>query len=301
MRSVAFASLGVNALAYSFWGINVGSQSYDGSPQLTFSGVGNNVQYVVGGYQYTEVNSSWYGPFAAASPGAGYVESAECQTDGLFFTSDGTNALFEVITGSPQNGFTAGDIGYGSRQFGPGDLKIDVGTNTYGLGMRVSNLTWNLGPTNQPEFQIYESNGSIASLNARNTGTKGDVELNPQWDHVDHSGLSPNCLASTAFFVSGSGTSVGSDAVSFTDTGMILNGAELYAYQVSVPLATLGLTGANYSFDASWRPDCGNDVISSSFCGTNNVNHNCVPEPTSLLLAGLGMAGVGLRRLRLLG
>jgi hypothetical protein len=291
-------SISVSGFASDFWGITVGTATYGGATQLTFSGVGSDVQYVPGSYQYTEVNSTWYGPFTAASPGAGYTAAAMCDADGLFFKTDGTNAIFEVVTGDPQTGFTAPELGYGTRQFGPGDLKIDVGSNTYGLGMRISNLTWNLGPTSEPEFQITKANGGLDSLSARDAGTSGIVALNPTWDHVDNASLPTKSSAAYAFFVSGTGTNVGSDTVTVTKTSANLNGADIYAYQVTVPLATLGLTGANYSFTASWRPDCGNDLITGSFSGSNNVGTPTVPEPMSLVLAALGLTGIGLRKIR---
>jgi len=295
----ALLSMSISGFASDFWGITVGTATYGGATQLTFSGVGSDVQYVPGSYQYTEVNSTWYGPFTAASPGAGYAASAKCDADGLFFKSDGVNAMFVVVTGDPQTGFTAPELGYGTRQFGPGDLKIDTGSGTYGLGMRVSNLTWNLGSTNEPEFQITKAgSGATDSLNARNAGTVGTVALNPQWDHVDNASLPATNPAAYAFFGSGTGTNVGSDTVSVIDTGVNLNGADIYAYEVTVPLATLGLTGPNYSFDASWRPDCGNDLITASFSGTNTVGSPTVPEPMSLMLAALGLAGIGLRKRR---
>jgi hypothetical protein len=295
----AMLSMSVSGFASDFWGITVGTATYDGASQLTFSGVGSNVQYVPGCYQYTEVNSTWYGPFAASSPGPGYTAAAKCGADGLFFQSDGTNAEFVVVTGDPQSGFTAPELGYGSRQFGPGDLKIDIGSNTYGLGMRASNLAWNFGPTSEPEYQITEAGSGITdSLNARNAGTAGTVALNPQWDHVDNASLPPTSGAAYAFFVSGTGTKVGTDTVNIVDTGVTLNGADIYAYEVTVPLATLGLTGSTYSFNASWRPDCGNGLITGSFSGTNTVGYPTVPEPMSMLLAALGMTGIAFRKVR---
>ena len=45
---LACASVGTSALAYDFWGINVGIDTYEGSSQLKFSGVSQSgAQYVV--------------------------------------------------------------------------------------------------------------------------------------------------------------------------------------------------------------------------------------------------------------
>lgn len=298
---VACASVGTSAMAYDFWGINVGIGTYGGSSQLTFSGVSQSgAQYVVGGYKYTCVDGTWLGPFPAASPGEGYLASRTSDAQGLFFRADADAARFVVITGASQYGRPAPEVGTGTRLFGPGDLKIDIGGNTYGVGLRQNNLLWAIDPlTTNPEYKIWH-NGQVDSIYARDAGTLGCVELNPRWDRVGHSTLPSNSDMASAFYVKGSGMTVGSAAVSFQDTGLSMYNARVYAYQISVPWTVLGVDRSDFTMHASWRPDCGNDVIGADLYGSVSSQRAVVPEPSAL--AGLlsGMIGlVGLLRKRI--
>lgn len=283
------ALVGTGAQAYDFWGIGVGAGSYEGMNHLSFTGVSQSgVQYVVGGYKYTCVDGTWLGPFPAAAPGEGYLASRRSDAQGLFFRADADVARFMVITGANQNGRPAPEVGTGTRLFGPGDLKIDIAGHTYGIGMRQSNLLWAADPsTTNPEFQIWH-NGQIDDIHARDAGTLGAVELNPRWNRAGHSSLAANSDMAAAFYVSGSGTLVGSATVDFRDTGIYLHGAKVYAYEVAVPWAVLGANPQQFSFTASWRPDCGNDILSAGFQG-NRAGAAPVPEPTACagILSGL--------------
>jgi len=292
------AFVGTSAFAYDFWGVNVGTASYMNSTHLTFSGAAaSGAQYVVGGYKYTQVDGTWLGAFAAASPGEGYLAARRSDAQGLFFKADSDYARFMVITGAAQYGAPATELGYGARLFGPGDLKIDVGGNTYGVGMRLSNLTWAVSPsTTNKEFKVWH-NGTVDSIYSRDAGTLGTVELNPRWNRMGNSSLSATSDLCSAFFVSGSGSSVGSATVNFADTGITMCGAKVFAYEVAVPWTTLGLDSDNYDFHASWRPDCGNDVIGSDFALRTDVP-NSVPEPTAMAGMISGLVGLFFARRR---
>lgn len=284
---LAFTAGGAHA--YDFWGVSVGTATFEGSTQLTFNGLeGSGAQYVVGGYKYTRVDGTWYGPFPAATPGEGYLASRRSDAQGLFFKPDANAARFTIITGSSQNGAPAPECGYETRLFGPGDLKIDVGGNTFGIGMRLDNLLWAADPNaTQPHLKIYKAGGGIDSIYARDAGTLGDIELNPRWDRVGNQDLPAGNDMASAFFVSGSGANVGSASVDFEYTGIFMNGARVYAYEVAVPWGVLGIDPANCNFRASWRPDCGNDILSANF--SSHLMGAPVPEPGSAisLLGGL--------------
>lgn len=285
---VLLVCLGQAGQAYDFWGITLGSAIYDGSDQLTFDGVAESgADYAVGGYKYTRVDNTWLGAFEAASPGAGFMASRISDAQGLFFRADDYAARFMIITGSKQTGAAAPECGTGTRLFGPGDLKIDVDGRTYGIGMRLSDLRWALDPsTTNPEFLIHGAEGGIESIFARDKGTLGTVELGPNWAHMGNAILPDSTDLAYAFFISGTGSQVGSANVSFANTGIVVGGAGVYAYEITVPWATLGLDRRSYEFRASWRPDCGNDVIAANF---SSGNFQPVPEPASIaaLLSGL--------------
>ncbi len=280
--------MGQAAQAYDFWGITLGSTIYDGSDQLTFDGVAESgVGYAVGGYKYTRVDGTWHGAFEAASPGEGFIASRKSDAQGLFFRADNDAARFTIITGSKQTGAAAPECGTGTRLFGPGDLKIDVDGRTYGIGMRLNNLRWALDPsTTDPEFVIHGAEGGIESIFARDEGTLGTVELGPNWAHMGNAAIPDSADLGYAFFISGTGSQVGSASVSSAYTGIVVGSAGVYAYEITVPWATLGLDPTSYQFRASWRPDCGNDIIAADF-GSRGVQP--VPEPAGVaaLMSGL--------------
>lgn len=286
------------ASAFDFWGVTLGTASYNGSTHLTFDGLnGTDIQYVVGGYKYTRVDGAWYGAYAAAAPGEGFLASRKSDAQGLFFRADADAARFMIIAGTPQAGYAAPECGTGSRIFGPGDLKIDVGSDTFGVGLRLDNLLWAIDPyTTNPEYQIHAAGGGYESINARDAGTLGDIELDPRWAFMGHGSLNPTSDMASAFFVSGSGALVGSASVSYVHTGITLFGAGVYAYEVSVPWSVLGLDANSYAFTASWRPDCGNDILSADFAGSPAMAP--VPEPGGA--AGLvgGLLGLAACRRR---
>jgi hypothetical protein len=285
--SAAFAS-------FDFWGITLDKASYlDSDQNLTFNGVADSgVQYVVGGYKYSCVDGEWGGPYEASSPGPSYRASYRSDAQGLFFKATTENAKFFIITGSNQNGNGMPEVGFGTRQFGPGDLKIDISGTTYGIGLRNDNLLWAVDPNpTQTEFKIYKSDGSIDNINARDGETLGRIEKDPQWDRVGNTNLSANDPKSYAFFVKNSGELMGNATISFEATGIRLCNEMVYGYEVSVPWDVLGQSADNYSFDASYRPDCGNDIIYGNFNGGLNTP-NTVPEPSSLLALSTFMISI---------
>ncbi len=300
---LALIVLSTGVFAYDFWGITMGTEVYGGGPQLTFSGAAGNAQFVVGSYNYTRVDSTWYGPFPAASPGLGYNNiHRSFDAMGLFVRPEANALKFMVITGMPQTGANAAVAGYGTRIFGPGDLKLDIGGHTYGVGFRLDNLLWAVDPnTTSAYFKIYKATGGADSIYARDAGTLGRVELDPRWDHVDHYGMAAYDEAGYAFYVRNSGTQAGTASVTFADTGLMLGTGHVYAYEATVPWDVLGIGAGDYAFRASWRPDCGNDLLAANFSGVRPPQPPVppsVPEPMSVLLALSGFGGIAIAKRR---
>jgi hypothetical protein len=290
--------------AYSFWGINVGTASYDSEIQLTFDGVYGypDLKYALGSYNYTGVWNGiaydWYGAHAAASPGASYAVHRKCDAMAIFHIADDNYAKFMILAGTPQTGFTAPEIGYGTREFGPGDLRIvdEHSSDVYGIGLRskAKVLKWYDGSS--PEYKIYYAHtDTVAPITCRNTGTQGDVVKNATWAHVDHSSLGPGDPEAYAFYISDSTNLIGSAVVTAANTGVSISGTDIWAYEVTVGWDLLGVDpGDEYCFNVSWRPDCGNDIISLDLCGSRTY----VPEPSSILSLLALCAGGFFRRRR---
>jgi hypothetical protein len=279
---LALTCLCSGAFGYSFWGITLGTDSYNSMNQLTFNGVGaSGAQYAVGGYNYTWVDNQWCGPFPAALPGESYSVHRKMDAQAIFFMPDSTTAHFVVITGMRQTGVAAPECGYGSRVIGPGDLRIAVNGDEYGVGMRLDNLLWAVDPnTTSPSFQIHKSQGGVDNIHARDAGTLGRVEQNPQWDRVGNAELANNPEAAHAFYVKDSGTLTGSATVTYEDTGTALYGARVYAYKVDIPWQALDMASGQSEFQAMWGPDCGNDQVAGTFRGTAPGQ---VPEPGGMI------------------
>ncbi|MGC8863145.1 MAG: PEP-CTERM sorting domain-containing protein [Armatimonadota bacterium] len=284
------------------FGITIGKETRDGLDQLVFDNVAGDIQYAVGSYKYTKVNGVWSAANAPASPGLGYNDiHRQFDAMALFFRPELNNARFLIVTGMPQSGVLATNIGYGNRRFGPGDLKIEVGPINYGVGLRQGGLYWGTvdpGPS-QPWYQVHKAEGGTDIISARDAGTLGMVKKNPQWDHVDNHTLAPYSENAYAFFRADSGAPMpGSAAVNFFDTGIALQGFPVFAYEVTVPWSSLEINPQQYAFRASWRPDCGNDIIAADFSGHYEVPPPDVPEAPTLLLALSGLSAIGIARRR---
>jgi len=291
---IAFFALisGAYASDYSFWGITMGQESYAGRSQVTFSGVGST-QYIVGGYPYSKVDGAWYQTNDAPSPGTDYAAWRAFDAQAMFFRGDSQYAHFAMVGGCNPNGVTFGPGGYGDRQFGPGDLRINIGGSWYGVGVRQGGLKWYDGDNAQ--FKIYRADTmEAAAASTRDAGNVGVVERNPIWYHADHAGLAPVDNQAYAFFAPGSGTNTGAAVVSVTDTGVNFDGYDSFMYEVAVPWAALGYTDqpTNTTVYAQWMPDCGNDYLGGNF------RMSTVPEPSSVQLLVLGIGVVGFRFVR---
>jgi hypothetical protein len=279
---------------FSFWGITMSQQSYAGGNQLSFITPTAIRPYVISGTSFTNVNGTWYGPFAPPSPGLGYDEYPAFDAQAAFFYTDPAAVHFALIGGMDPAGVTFADGGYGGREFGPGDLCLSIDGLTYGIGLREGGLYWANGDHSQ--MKIYRADtGAVAPADIRDAGNLGDVVLAPTWYHVDHAGLAPSDPQAYSFFGAGSGTLTGQATVNVVGTGVYFGNYESYLYEVSIPWTALGYDGRPLDTGIAfhWGPDCGNDIILGGMSTP-------VPEPAVIQLAGilLGLCGLGLARFK---
>ncbi|MCE5313881.1 MAG: PEP-CTERM sorting domain-containing protein [Armatimonadota bacterium] len=288
---------GSSVFAYDFWGVSVGSAAYQNSTHTTFDGVAaSGAQYVVGGWKYTRVDGAWSDASQAPTPGEGYLASRKSDAQAIFFKADTDAANFVIIATSARTGQSATELGYDKRMFGPGDLKIDVGGMTLGVGLRLDDLLWAQDTSaTQAQYQIYGTDNKVMNMHSRDAGTLGDIELDPTWGRLGNQDMALGSDRASAFYVSGSGTNVGSATVDYAYTGVAYNGAHVYAYSVSVPWEVLGQEASSYSFTASWRPDCGNDILSGDFSGRCV---STVPEPGTMAALAGGLVSLATLRRR---
>ena len=284
-----------NAFAYEFWDGAISIDSVSNNQYLNVTTAGSDDSwYEVASYPHAVVNGVTVNA-DPATPGTGYG-NLHLHTDAMamFFKYDSSKATFLMISGMPRAGVEARQW-YGERKFGPGDLKIDVNGLTYGIGMRDGGLRWDM--YDAPHQAIHEAaSGAIAqNQSVRDTGNMGQIKLNPDWYHVDNPSVFGVDKA-YAFFDAASGTSAGAAEVNIWETDILLgedpNPISLYAYEVVVPWSTIGFATGDISLTASWRTDCGNDIIKKTFIAE-------LPEPGSLIAILTGLIGfIGYKRRR---
>ena len=242
------------------------------------------------------------GLFAAASVNAFAINVGGVvwnPASGFDFTSQG--AIFETAVGP---GGTLGGIGVvnilnntNNNTFCPGcELTFEFGGHTLTYVDPFSSATDDILGFTGGWLKIYVDSTPDFDADVKASANDGVLWLDlVGYNDIQSNGWVTSLFGEIAKGTLGSGNDDGSGAGLFD----VVGGLAAPHFDTNSVLANDG-HGADFSFSSSYQPLPNGYVTPDGFglFGTGELKGNSIPEPTSMLLSALGIAGLGFARRR---
>ncbi len=208
----------------------------------------------------------------------------------LFYKLDG-----DILSLGLQTGFDIvdGKYRYYGRKYFAGDLALSFDGPSFDSATDVYSHAVDFGLKTKDYFghKVAAVGGYHNGDNSNATDIAGLYSVTDWNNHIilpDHATSNPFAMDGGFLEDNGvGGTNYDFTSIDFGSSRLTLNGDKSYYRQVSFDISDFRQGDGSLSVDAHWVMSCGNDAINGSI-----HESTAVPEPTTIALLGIGLAGL---------